>query len=243
MAIKRYEFGVNMLLIMFYAVTGGLMLLSAYGAICYTWNPAFLARRPAWYMDILDMYRICNIFCWILTFSWGITIYCQLTQRRITPLLVIFNSIAGFITGIIPAMSSDTDGGTVPFEMGSPHWGRTIASLVVLIIFALVVVASLVQKKSVLKYTAMESAYKGQISKQLYIVAVFLFWLSFVSFMGTTFMKDAHVIDGVNVWTLVDIQFIGGFATAIGGSTTVGGGLIVSQIQQYKRGVMTNDIL
>jgi hypothetical protein len=89
----------------------------------------------------------------------------------------------------------------------------------------------------------MASAYKGQISKQLYVIAAFLFWLSFVSFIGSNFMKDAHVIEGFNAWSLVEIQLIGGIATAFAGSSALGGGMIVSQIQQHKRGVITHDIL
>ena len=52
MAIKRYEFGVNIMLLMFYAVTGGLMLLSAYGAICYTWDPFWMARAGDWFIGL-----------------------------------------------------------------------------------------------------------------------------------------------------------------------------------------------
>jgi hypothetical protein len=265
MAIKRYEFGVNIMLLMFYAVTGGLMLLSAYGAVCVAWGShpingywisvPFGPRAPGMYSftyvvainslgtSNLLLFQVSNILCWILSFSWGAAIYSQLTQRRVTPLLVLFNCVAGFLAGIFPAMIADTNNFTEAFEMGSPHWAKTISSLTVLIVFVMVFVASKVQKKSVLRYTALENAYKGQIAKQLYVVALFLFWLSFVSFIGSTFMKEAHVIQGgFNVWSLVEIQLIGAIATAIAGSTSLGGGMIVSQIQQSKRGVIS-DIL
>jgi hypothetical protein len=165
-----------------------------------------------------------------------------LTQRRFTPLLVVVNCVLGFLAGIFPAMIADTNNFTETFEMGSPHWAKTICSITVLILFVMVFVASKIQKKSVLKYTALESAYKGQIARQLYVVALFLFWLSFVSFIGSNFMKGAHLVNGFNVWSLVEIQLIGGIATAFAGSSALGGGMIVSQIQRYKRGVIS-DIL
>jgi hypothetical protein len=264
MAIKRYEFGVNIVLLVFYAVTGGLMLLSAYGAVCIAWGshplygywismpmpPDFgrymftyaVAINPLTGMSNMPLFQISNIICWIVAFSWGAVIYGQLTQRRFTPLLVLVNCLLGFFAGLFPAMIADTNNFTEAFEMGSPHWAKTIASLTVLIIFVMIFVASKIQKKSVLRYTAMESAYKGQIAKQLYVVGLFLFWLSFVSFIGSNFMKGAHVVNGFNVWTLVEIQLIGGIGTAIAGSSALGGGMIVSQIQQYKRGVIS-DIL
>jgi hypothetical protein len=58
-------------------------------------------------------------------------------------------------------------------------------------------------------------------------MAGFFLWFSFVSFLGTGFMANAHVVEGFNVWQLVEIQTIGGVATAIAGcSMLVGGGIM-----------------
>ena len=51
------------------------------------------------------------------------------------------------------------------------------------------------------------------------------------SFLGTQFMRDAHVIDGVNVWELVDIQFVGGVITSIIGASMLSTALIYSRIR------------
>ena len=44
MKIKRFEFTTNIILLAFFAMTGAIMLVSAYGAACITWAPAWLYR-------------------------------------------------------------------------------------------------------------------------------------------------------------------------------------------------------
>lgn len=62
-------------------------------------------------------------------------------------------------------------------------------------------------------------------------MSVFFIWFAFVSFLGTTFMAGAHVVDGINYWELVEIQSIGGYATAIAGSTFLASGLVTKYLK------------
>ncbi|MFX0012340.1 MAG: hypothetical protein ACFE9R_18655 [Candidatus Hermodarchaeota archaeon] len=66
------------------------------------------------------------------------------------------------------------------------------------------------------------------------LISFILLWLSALSFLGTSFMADAHVVGGINVWQLVEIQSIGGFITLIGGGSTLSAGIIYNQIKPPK---------
>jgi hypothetical protein len=186
-------------------------------------------------IDNLLIFQISNIVAWITAFLWGFVIYSYLTNRKWAYLSAVVTSALGFIFGIIPAWLADTKGLTIPFEeMGSPHWGKTMANLVVLIILVVYLVASIISDKRgtegmVGTKRVLTSPFgtriANTITKQLFVMSVFFIWFAFVSFLGTEFMAGAHVIEGINVWELVQIQTVGGYVTAIAGSTFLAGGL------------------
>ncbi|KKN12434.1 hypothetical protein LCGC14_1016580 [marine sediment metagenome] len=45
-------------------------------------------------------------------------------------------------------------------------------------------------------------------------------------------MRDAHVVNEVNIWKTVEIQFMGGFITAVIGTSMLSGGLILHFVNQ-----------
>jgi hypothetical protein len=256
-------------MIALYAVTGALMLLSAYGATCIAWNPGYSVPIPCppppfdyrimapYVFDAPLIFQISNIITWVGAFAWGLVIYAVLTQKSWSYWLALGTSAVGFIFGLIPALIADTyaaannNEGTscapdiVPraFEIGSPHWARTFASALVLIILIAIFVIAKLQKKSVLKYTGLESAMVGNVARQLVMMSLFLFWLSFVSFLGTEFMAEAHVLQGINVWETIQIQSIGAWVTGISGGTMLTSGLIFNQVKSMRSISTTSGVL
>jgi Sec-independent protein secretion pathway component TatC len=88
-------------------------------------------------------------------------------------------------------------------------------------------------RKGLLSFLAPgETRMSGNVARQLIMMSLFFFWLAAFSFLGSEFMRNAHVIDGVNIWSTIQIQFVGGIVTALIGSSMLAGGLIVSQIKR-----------
>jgi len=244
MKIKRFEFTTNIILLAFFAMTGAVMLVSAYGATCITWDEVnWLFRTyPAgplagtymypYIIDNLFIYRLSNIMTWAFGFVWGFVIYSFLTARKWAYISALISSVVGFVFGIIPALLSDTKGGTIPFEgIGSPHWGRTLLSLLTmgLLIIAYVLPGT---RRGIKAFTAKENRMARALGTQLTYMSLFFFWLAFASFMGSEFMRGAHVVNGVNIWQTVQIQFMGGLVTTVIGSTMLSGGLILHFVKQ-----------
>ncbi len=241
--IKRSELIFNLIIIALFAITASTQLLSAYGAVCVTYNiptgrpsPPFPAGETWWnvfaYAEAFaGVYIPMNILTWILAFAWGFLIYAYITKwpwKRFFLVGVIVSAL-GFISGIIPAIISDTGGFTADFDFGSPHWGRTMANalmLVILLLMNFVPRLNIATKKFV-----EERSVAGQYIKQLIYMSLFFFWLGAASFLGTTFMADAHLVNGLNVWQTIEIQFIGGVITSIIGASMLSTALIYSQIR------------
>jgi magnesium-transporting ATPase (P-type) len=235
--IKRFEFTTNIILIAFFAITGAVMLVSAYGAACVAWDPAWYDRflpmpPPGAYMfahirDNLLLYQASNIITWIFGFAWGGVIYGFLTARKWAFVSALASSAVGFIFGIIPALMSDTKAFTEPFEgIGSPHWGRTLLNLLVLILLVAVYLYP-ATRQGIKNFTSKENRMVRSLSTQLTTMSLFFFFLAFMSFIMTGFLADAHVVEGINVWQTIELQFMGGVAITIVGSTMLSGGLIL----------------
>ena len=142
----------------------------------------------------------------------------------------LITSAAGFLAQAIPGLISDTKGFSIPFDgIGSPHWGGAMANLLVLIvlIIGLIPFGKNPIRNTVKSYTTSENKWGGTRAVQLMLMSTFLFWLAAVSFLGSTFMADAHTIDGVNVWQTVGYQFVGGAIIAVAGSSMLASGLIL----------------
>ena len=178
--------------------------------------------------DNLLLFRISNIITWIGAVFWGYVIYAVLTQKKFAYLMALGTSVVCFIMGIIPALIADlskVDEETA-FSIGSPHWARTFANLLVIIVLVIPPV-----RKSVMKFASVENKLTGNVAQQIMMMSVFFFWLSLMSFLGTNFMASAHVISGVNVWQIVEIQTIGTIATSVVGASMLGGGFILKQFK------------
>jgi hypothetical protein len=215
-------------------MAASIMLVSAYGAVCITWNinGVFWATRP-WWVNYAATYITMNILTWGFAFVWGIVIWAMLTKKRWAHWAAVFTATVGFLSGLIPAILSDTRGFTQEFTaIGSPHWGRTFMNLIVLMVLGLVLIIP-ATRKGLLSFTATgESRMSGNMARQLIMMSLFFFWLAAFSFLGSEFMRDAHVVDGINLWQTVEIQFFGGVATALVGTSMVAAGAIVYQIKR-----------
>jgi len=185
-----------------------------------------------------------NVLTWICAFAWGFLLYAYFTKwpwKRIFLVGMIVAGI-GFISGLIPALIADTNGFTntawdfkwqafvdAEFEIGSPHWGRTYGNLIMLVVF---LAMNFVPRLNVAaKKFVEERDISGQYVKQLILMAMFFFWLGAASFLGTSFMADAHVVGGINVWEMIEIQFIGGVVTSLIGASMLTTALVYSQIR------------
>ncbi|MFX0034900.1 MAG: hypothetical protein ACFE9I_04570 [Candidatus Hermodarchaeota archaeon] len=246
MRIKRFEFGISIILLAFFAMAGAVMLLSAYGAACVAWGgydvmPYSMAF--GYVADNLLLFQASNIITWIFGFVWGFVIYMYLTGKKWTYWAALATSAVGFIFGLIPALIADTKNFTEPFEgIGSPHWGRTLINLLILIILLVILVVPYTRHtvKNFITRERLGSKMATNIAKQLMFMSIFFFWLAFVSFLGTSFLADAHVVNGINFWETIEIQFIGGIVTTITGSLMLTSGLIINQIKQ--RSILTRTI-
>jgi hypothetical protein len=174
--------------------------------------------------DNLLLFQISNVITWVFAFFWGFVIWSTLTQKKFAYWLALVTSGISFVFGLIPALYADTNGFSEDFDLGSPHWARTFANGLVLILLVIPPVF-----KSMLAFTATENQMTGNIARQIIMMSMFFFWLSFVSFLGTNFMAGAHLVSSINIWQLVEIQTIGSYVTSAIGLTMLGGGLVVKQ--------------
>ena len=235
--IKRSEFLFNIIVLALFAIVASTQLLSAYGAICTVWDfprtfPPGGSFGNATTLAWSFVYQPSNIITWIVAFAYGFLIYFYLTKMPWMRFFIIAMvvAVAGFITGLLPALLSDTTGFTVPFEgIGSPNWGRTIGNAIMIVVLLLM---QFVPRFNVAaKNFIEERSIAGQYVKQMILMSLFFFWLAAVSFLGTEFMRGAHVIDGVNVWQTVDFQMLGGVITSIIGTSMLSTALIYSRIR------------
>ncbi|MHA2006740.1 MAG: hypothetical protein ACXABO_04335 [Promethearchaeota archaeon] len=236
--IKRFEFTTNIILIAFFAITGAIMLVSAYGATCVAWDPAWYDRwipmppPDGTYMfahvrDNLLLYQASNIITWIFGIAWGGVIYGFLTARKWAYVSALASSVIGFIFGIVPALMSDTKAFTEPFEgIGSPHWGRTLLNLLVMIILIVAYVYP-ATRQGIKNFTSKENRMVRSLSRQLTVMSAFFFFLGVMSFMMTGFLANAHVVEGINVWQTIELQMMGGIAVTVVGTSMLSGGLIL----------------
>ena len=237
--IKRYEFGVISVLIALFAASAGISLVSAYGAACLAWQPALLENPPysiafGYVATYQTLFQAMNLITWITSFLIASLIFLILVKFKFAWELAVISAILGFIAGIIPAMIADTKGFTQDFAMGSPHWAKTIVNLILMIVVLIPWVRS-----SLKSYAASESSLTGNIGKQLAIISTIFFWLSIFSFTATGFMADAHIIDGINFWQIIEIQTIGAVLNLIAGISTLSVGLVFFKIRPHTSLVLT----
>ena len=246
--MKRSDFSISFMMIALFAITAALQLLSAYGAICIAWDPYY--RNPPFSMIMFPyvaanelLFQISNIVTWIGAIFWGYIIYRAIAQKKGVWIMALFTSVISFAMGVIPAMIADSnnfaEGWQDAFEIGSPHWARTFANFLVLILLLIPPM-----KKGLDNFAASEQRMTGSIAQQIMLMSMFFFWLSIVSFLGTSFMASAHILNGVgvNVWRLVDIQSIGAYTTLAAGVSMLGGGFILKQFNPSKALITTVEV-
>ncbi len=87
----------------------------------------------------LLLFRISNIITWIGAIFWGYIIYATLTQKKGAYIMALITSFISFVMGLIPALIADLDGVDAenPFEIGSPHWARTFANFLVILVLVI----------------------------------------------------------------------------------------------------------
>ena len=195
--IKRSELIFNLVILALFAVVAATQLLSAYGAICVVWDLPVNPMMTYWDMmthaaTFSWIYQPSNIISWIVAFAYGFLIYSYFTKmpwKRFF-LIAVVVSFLGFITGLLPALVSDTSGFTEAFDFGSPNWGRTIGNALMLVV--LLMMNFVPRLKVATKKFIEERNIAGQYVKQMILISLFFFWLAATSFLGTEFMRDAH---------------------------------------------------
>ena len=271
--IKRYEFGINVIVLILFALTAAVSLLSAYGGACVCWDPTrwgaityaksppfppgtiqrisytYLLPQVPGGMPIGAFFAALNVLTWVSAIFTAFLIYAYLTGflgKKIWYVAIV-NALIGFVAGVIPAVIADTNGFTFRawdldtqawifegFSIGSPHWSKVFGNATVLLVLVLILFFDLIKVSNIRSFTAKDNRFSGNVGRQLMLVSFILLWFSAVSFLGTEFMRDAHVVSGVNVWELVDIQSIGAFITLFGGASTLSMGLIYTIYNRIK---------
>jgi hypothetical protein len=268
--LKRFEFGSTVIMIAFFAVLAGIMLLSGYGWTCVASNPSawgvysggkdipgppippydfgYIAYEQ--YLTFGTLMQVFYAITWILPAVWGFVIYSFLTNRKWSYWLAVGTAITSFVIGLIPALISDTNGFTfstlhqIPyadpplpgnwveafeFEIGA-HWSKVFASLMVLILVLPYPRSPI--KRSLQSFSSTENKWGTGVARQLTMMSMFFFFLAILSFLGSGFMKDAHIIGGISVWEMVEIQIAGGIVTTVAGTSMLSGGLILHYIRR-----------
>jgi hypothetical protein len=205
-----------------------------------------------WYGTFGTLIQVLYFITWGITAAWAVVIYAFLTNRKWAYWAALGTAAVGFVVGIIPALMADTNGFTfsvmqqIPyadpplpgnwvetyegFSIGSPHWAKALSSLLILIVI-LPYPRSPVTK-SLKSFSSPENKWAPGIARQLMMMSVFFIMLGFFSFLGSEFMRDAHVIVGVNVWQIVQIQFTGGIVTTAIGSSMLVGGFVIHKFKK-----------
>jgi hypothetical protein len=235
--IKRYEFTTNLIVVALFGLTAGLMLLSAYGSTCVQFNIPHPPPPPLtyWQMfsyvpDFIAVFTITYFLTWIFAFVWGFVIYSFLTNRKWAYVSALATSVIGFVIQFIPALIADTNGFTEAFDFGSPHWASAMVNLLVFIIIAPWPRSPV--KRSIQNFTSRDNKWGGNVSRQLVMMSMFFFWLAILSFIGSPWLADAHVTStGINVWQMIEIQFVGGGVIAATGGSMLAGGLVLHLIK------------
>jgi len=212
------------------------------------WNlPPFVSTLTIMFPYMVEfglLFQIMNVFVWILGFAWGFLLYAYFTKWPLKRLFIVGMVVAalGFVTGLIPALIADTNGFTmlewdvftqswVPMTEYDPgaNWSRTIPNAIMLGV--LLVLYFVPRAKVAATKFLEERSIVGQYMKQLILMSLFFFWLGAVSFLGTEFMRAAHVEGGINVWQTIDLQFYGGVVTTAIGATMLSTALIYHKIR------------
>ena len=231
--IKRSSFIINAMIITLMGVAAGTLLLTAYGSTCvqFRFSPVYWTMMFPHYPDFIVAYSITYFLSWILAFVWGLVIYWWLTQKRFAHIFALAVSGLGFIAQAIPGVLSDTGGFSDPFDFGSPHWGGAIANLLIFIVLVigLIPIKANPINNAIKSATARDNKWGG--SRQLTMVSMFLFWLAIVSFLGSTFMRDAHMVQGVNIWQAVGYQYVIGAIIAGVGTTTLTAAFVIHKVR------------
>jgi hypothetical protein len=193
------------------------------------------------------LFQVLNVITWITSLITAFMLFAYLTGflGKWIRYVALLNALIAFIAGLVPALIADTNGFTflewsvttqswVPFiyeGIGSPHWAKTIANATLLGVLALVLFFDLIKVTNFKSFNEKDNRFSGNVGRQLMLVSFILFWLSAVSFLGTSFMADAHVVGGINVWELIEIQSIGGYVTLFSGISALSAGLIFNKIR------------
>ena len=248
---KRYQFGINIVIIALFAMAAAIALLSAYGASCVAWDPSmyediwipmpppdgtWMAHPAFGYIkETYPTFQIMNVLTYISAFTSAFVIYALMTKNSRTYWIGLGSAVLGFISGLVPALIAETKNfdPAETFGITTPHWGRTFVYLLVIIVM---IIPSFKGKKP---YLAVARSVKSFVARentmtygrQLITMSFFFFWLALVSFFGTTFLAEAHVIGGVNYWQFVDFQILSGVGLAITGGSMLSTGLIYNKMK------------
>ena len=139
--IKRFEFSTTIIMIAFFAIVAGIMLLSAYGWSCVATDAARWgsygggdfgpgrATEPydygvlsyEWYVNFGILLQVLYAATWILCGAWALVIYAFLTNRKWAYISALTVSAISFVVGMIPALLSDTNGFTFAQSFQIPY--------------------------------------------------------------------------------------------------------------------------
>ncbi|MFX0135738.1 MAG: hypothetical protein ACFFDN_18995 [Candidatus Hodarchaeota archaeon] len=237
----------NIIILALFALVASTTLLSAYGSICTVYNlprasppyPPGSTFGSAYVLAFQPLYITFNIMRWILAGAWGVLLYLYFTKwpwKRIFIIGMII-SVLGFVAGLVPLIISGTEGFTVPFDIENPNLSVTFANFMAIIVFLLLNFVPRL-KRATINYVEARSV-AGQYVKQLLLMSLFFFWLGGITLLGSEFMRAAHIVDGVNVWQTIEIQFIGGVITTAIGASMLSTALIYHKIRPTSAPIRT----
>jgi len=124
-----------------------------------------------------------------------------------------------------------------PWDISEFFGGASLAKVMFTLLTLMVLVVLLAvpaSNKGLQKFISQENTITRNVGRQLMMMSVFFFWLGGASFLGSGFMKDAHVVNGINVWEMIQLQTLVAWITTIIGTSMLTGGILYSQLKPTK---------
>ncbi len=164
-------------------------IISAIGSTCPTLDPSTMSRTPIM-KDLQLIFIITTSITYIVSFVWAILIWVLRNRKSFFYNPAIINSVAGFLSGLIPSVLVMSDG--LSF---SPSLFRTFVNLIILIVLLIPRIEDGIQHHITGENAPLSETNVSQVGNFAFVLIA----IGIVFFIQPFIMPSTHIINGVNV--------------------------------------------